>query len=1372
MDYEDKTRDELISEIGNLQARIHELEESQKILTETERNFRVIFDAIPDSIFFMKADGEVLEGNRNFVDRLGVDMSAVIGKNIYEYIPEDVGGSRRIWIDRALMEKRPVDWIDDRNGMLMHHHVVPIFNECGEADRLAIYAGDITHRLAVEENLEKSRRVYDLLFKNMLDGVAHCKMIYENGRPFDFIYLDVNDSFERHSGLKNVIGRKVSELVPKITELDQNLLDIYSEALSTGKPQRFEIYVSSMKEWFDLSVYGLDNETFVSVFNNITSRKFAEKQLQSSEQKFRRFIETANEGVWSMDKDHKTTLVNQKMLDMLGFTSGEMIGFPVTSFMYDEDLTGHRERMESRKHGKDAFYQHRFRHKDGHEVWTLVSATALKSEDGEFAGSFAMFTDITEMKKTLQALSESEQQYKAVENNIEIGITVLNPKMEIVSVNRFFRNYFPDVTPGCSQTCYEQFNSPPRSAPCEYCPCVQTLKDGKVHEAVTSTPKGSETRHFHLVSSPILDDQGSVAYVVELTKDITDTFRESERLRLETSKLKSILDNMNDGVYIVNADHEVNYVNPVLRSNHGDPSGKRCYEYFYNRSTKCPWCKTDEILTGKSVHWERTFSRTGKTFEIFSAPLKNEDGTVYHLEILHDVSHYKQTEEELRHSEERLKLKLDSILDVKSELAQGELINILDLPDIQAIMDDFYSLTGAVFALLDLQGNILCANGWQDICTNFHRKHPETLKNCLESDLEGKEGLKPGDIVSYKCKNNLNDVVSPLFIADKLVGHIYTGQFLYDDQEIDVEKFRLQARRFGFDESEYLNALSLVPRFNRERVATVMSFLVKFTSLISKLGYSNLQLASSILEQKRVETSLRGTQEDLRIIVEQAPIILISSAGTEEKVSYINPKFSELLGYRPDEMKSWDEWWSIAYHDEKYRQQVMTEWTTRVEAAISNKTAIEPLEVKVRCKDGSEKIIEWGFVSTGLKNVVFGVDLTQRKLAEREKESFQEKFLQAQKMEAIGTLAGGIAHDFNNLLQVVIGYAELLNTDDQFPTELKKDLEKIIRAAMDGGDLVKGLLTFGRKTQVKKLSLDLNQHISKIRKLLVRTIPKMIGIELKLQEDLPSINADKTQIEQVLMNLAVNARDAMPNGGTLMIETSTATLSETSLANVLSVRPGSYVRLRVTDTGVGMEKEIQARIFEPFFTTKEPGRGTGLGLAVVYGIVQQHDGYMTCSSETGKGSTFDIFVPAVESTVAAMPEEKRQQVFLHGAGKTILLVDDDEAVRAVASNFLVDVGFTILEATDGFEALEICERCSRAIDIVILDLIMPKMGGVECLQKLIRLYPDIRVVIATGFSEEGSEMNLIEMGAKSYLSKPFSKLELLEAVQSVLDSTR
>ena len=1370
MNDQDRTKEELLIEIDSLRNHVRELEESHRSMRENERNSKAIFDLMPDSVLFIKPDGRVLGGNKYLADRLGTDLADLIGQNIYDFIPEDVGKSRKRWVDLAVKGKRPVDWIDNRDGLSIHHHIVPMLNDDLDVDRLAIYAADITQKKNVENDLEYSKRVYGLLFRNMLDGVAYCKLIYENGKPSDFMYIDVNDSFQRQSGLKNVTGRKVSDLVPQITELDKDLFEIYGEAVSSGKPQKSEIYLESMNAWFDISVYGLEDDTFVSVFNNITSRKIAEIELQKSEQKFRRFIQTANEGLWSMDKDYKTTLVNQKLLDMLGYESREMIGSPVTSFMFDEDLPDHRDRMKLRRHGEDAFYEHRFRHKNGHEVWTLVSATALVDEKGEFAGSFAMFTDITAIKKTLQALSKSEQQYKAVVDNIEIGITVLNPKMEIVSVNRFFREYFPEAMPGSSRTCYEQLNNPPKSQPCDYCPCALTFQDGKVHEAITSTPAGNEIRHFHLISSPILDELGTVAYVVELTRDITDTFRESERLRLESSRLRSILDSMNDGVYIVNAQHEVNYVNPILRSKYGDPSGKRCFDYFHHRTSPCPWCKNDEILTGKSVHWERTSSKTQKTFEIFSAPLKNEDGSVYHLEILHDVSHYKQTEEELRQSEDRLRLKLDSILDAKSELGPGELANILDLVGIRAIMDDFHALTGAVFAILDLQGNILCTSGWQDICSNFHRKHSEALRNCLESDLEGKEDLKPGDIVSYKCRNNLNDVVSPLFIADKLVGHIYTGQFLYEDQETDVEKFREQAGSFGFDESEYLKALSLVPRLSRERVSNTMSFLVKFTSLMSKLAYGNLKLAQAVLEQKRAEANLLETQDNLRMIVEQAPIILISSAGMEEKVSYVNPKFSEILGYDPEEMAVRSEWWMLAYPEEDYRRQVMSEWTSRVEVAISNKTSIEPLEAKVRCKDGSEKIIEWGFVSTGLKNVVFGVDLTQRKLAERENELIQEKFLQAQKMEAIGTLAGGIAHDFNNLLQVVIGYAELMTTDDRFPAELKTDLEKIIRAAMGGAELVKGLLTFGKKTRFTMLPMDLNERISKIRKLLARTIPKMIGIELKLQEELPSINADKTQIEQVLMNLAVNARDAMPDGGTLLIETSTQIMNETYLANELGVKYGLYVRLRVSDNGVGMEKDIQKRIFEPFFTTKEPGRGTGLGLAVVYGIVQQHNGYMTCSSAPGKGSTFDIFLPAIDATVSMITKEKRQQIFPHGAGKTILLVDDDEAVRKVASSFLSGVGFTTLEATDGFEALDICERVSGAIDIVILDLIMPKMGGAECLQKLIANYPHLTVIIASGFSEEGSEANLIELGAKSCLNKPFTKLELLEAVRSVIEN--
>ncbi len=1370
MDDRNKTRDELIHEINDLRRQLDDLRLSQKALKENEKNLRALFDAIPESVCLMKPDGGVLAVNRPFAERLNTDESDIVGRSVFEFVPESVGERRRNWIRTVTESARPLEVIDERSGILLHHHLYPVFDEAGAVDRLAIYATNITEQKATQKELEISRRNYALLFKHMIEGVASCRMIYEGAKPTDFVFLDVNDSFERLSGLKDVVGKRISELVPELPELDHELLEIYGRVASSGKTERFEMYLESMQAWFDVSVYGLEKDTFVAVFDNVTDKKEAEKSLRESEEKFRRLIETANEGVWAMDECHRTTLVNDKMTQMLGFTRDEMLGAPVSSFMFEEDLSAHRDKMKGREHGKDDFYERRFRHKNGAEVWTLVSATALMREDGEFLGSFGMFTDITEIKRTLAALRESEQRYRAVVDNIQIGMAVLSPKMEVVSANKAFKDIFPNIKTGHLQFCYEQCNTPPLLAPCEHCPCVLTLEDGKVHEAITETIRGSDKRYHRLISSPIVDSQGQVVLVIELVEDITDTVRSSEKIRLEKDKLKNILNSFNNGVYIVNANHDIEYVNPAIISEFGDTSGKKCFEFFHDRADPCPWCKFSETEQGRTVQWEWTSQKTGRTYDLFDAPLTNDDGSISKLEIFHDVTDRKRTEQELRDSEERLRFKLDSVLKHDSSLTGEELKNVLVMENIQSLMDDFYQVTGACFAVLDLEGNVLVGVGWQDICTKFHRVNPRTCKNCLESDLAHRGNLKPGEVVSYKCKNNLNDVISPLYIADKLVGYVYTGQLFFDDEEINPGLFELQAEKYGFDKASYIEALSRVPRFSRQRVDSLMSYLVKLTTMISRLGDANLKMARSVIEQKQVETELREIQENLKLIVDNAPIILLISAGPEELIEYVNPRYSELLGYSTEDIKCVSDWWTKAYPDQVYREQVKREWNSRTAVAVNNRTSIEPMEVKVKCKDGSEKIIAWGFVSTGSKNVVFGLDLTQRKTAEAEKDNLQEKLLHSQKMEAVGTLAGGIAHDFNNLLQVVIGYSELIGEDPDLPEHLKTDLNKVYKASMDGAELVKGLMMFGRKTPAKMAPLNLNEHIIKIRKLLNRTIPKMIEIILRLEKDLPVINADKTQIEQILMNLAVNSRDAMPNGGELIVETSVVNLTEKSLPDQLFVVPGRYIKLKVSDTGSGIPEDAIGRIFEPFFTTKEVGKGTGLGLSVVYGIVQQHNGYMTCSSELQKGTVFEIYFPVTDSDCVGSDCLQQQRVVPSGGRETILIVDDDDAVRSLASGLLGSAGYKIVEASDGYEAFRIYEVMRSSIDLVILDLVMPRMGGIECLDLLLQINPNVRVVIASGYADEGWASNLMEKGAIACVAKPYNQLSLLEIVRSVLDN--
>ncbi len=339
--------------------------------------------------------------------------------------------------------------------------------------------------------------------------------------------------------------------------------------------------------------------------------------------------------------------------------------------------------------------------------------------------------------------------------------------------------------------------------------------------------------------------------------------------------------------------------------------------------------------------------------------------------------------------------------------------------------------------------------------------------------------------------------------------------------------------------------------------------------------------------------------------------------------------------------------------------------------------------------------------------------------------ALQRQLLQAQKMEAIGTLAGGIAHDFNNLLQVTMGFSEILLQDKEESNPEFADLQKIIQAARNGADLVQRLLTFSRKVEPNPTPVRLNHHIRQLGKMLGRTIPKMINIELNLADDLDMINADPTQVEQIIMNLAINARDAMPDGGTLSLETRNVALDAVFCQKHPGAMPGEFVMFHISDTGHGMDADTLQHLFEPFFTTKELGRGTGLGLAVVYGIVEQHGGYIACESQPGLGTSFRIYLPAMR--IEKGPDSEKIAIMPAVGTETILLVDDEEFVRDLAERILGKAGYTVLTASNGREALEMFRKQKQEISLVILDLIMPEMGGKQCLWELMKINPDLKV---------------------------------------------
>ncbi len=403
---------------------------------------------------------------------------------------------------------------------------------------------------------------------------------------------------------------------------------------------------------------------------------------------------------------------------------------------------------------------------------------------------------------------------------------------------------------------------------------------------------------------------------------------------------------------------------------------------------------------------------------------------------------------------------------------------------------------------------------------------------------------------------------------------------------------------------------------------------------------------------------------------------------------------------------------------------------------------------------------------TGLVHIVR--DITARKKGEEDKARLEQQLLQAQKMESIGTLAGGVAHDFNNILQVVLGYTEMILDEEQLPVRYLADLRKIHESARRGADLVQRLLTFSRKTEIKPQPVNLNHRITEVRKMVERTIPKMIDIQLFLGEKIATINADPTQVDQLLMNLAVNARDAMPDGGRLTVETADIILDEEYAKTHLDADSGRYVLLMVTDTGAGMDKETLDHIFEPFYTTKAVGEGTGLGLAMVHGIVKQHGGHIRCFSEPGHGTTFKIYFPALTSDEE--PLQIKVEPMLRGGEETICLVDDEAMIRDLGSRILTKAGYTVITASNGKEALDVYQRRKDEISLVILDLMMPVMGGKQCLDGLLRLNPDVKVVIASGFSVNGHTQDALSAGAKGFVHKPYDIRQVLEIVREVLDA--
>ena len=499
-------------------------------------------------------------------------------------------------------------------------------------------------------------------------------------------------------------------------------------------------------------------------------------------------------------------------------------------------------------------------------------------------------------------------------------------------------------------------------------------------------------------------------------------------------------------------------------------------------------------------------------------------------------------------------------------------------------------------------------------------------------------------------------------------------------------------------------------------------------------------------------------QEELFSLIGENAADMIAVVTVDGQRLYNSPSYQKILGYSPEELEKTSAYEQI-HPDDKIIVQAA--------AAEARSSGIgSRVEYRIRHKSGEWRVLE--STASAVRDSAGAVEkliIVNRDITERR--HLEQQLLLSQRLEAVGKLSGGIAHDFNNILGVIIGYSEAMLQKMAPDDPLREAVNEIEKAGQRAAALTQQLLAFSRKQVLEPKILDLNSIVADVEKMLRRLIGEDIDLKIVPSQSLGKVKADRGQIEQVILNLAVNARDAMPRGGQLKIQTANVDLDETAARSLRYVVPGRYVMLQVSDTGTGMTPEVQAHIFEPFYTTKEQGKGTGLGLATVYGVIKQSGGYILLHSEVGKGARFDVYLPRAEGVAEVAPPSEAPIKRVQGS-TTILLVEDESSLRKLTGNTLKEAGYKVLEAGEAFQAMELAKEFDGTIDLLLTDVVMPGLSGRELAEKLRPERPEMRVLYISGYTDGAVATHGVLESGITILRKPFTRAQLLRNVEEIL----
>ncbi len=1060
-----------------------------------------------------------------------------------------------------------------------------------------------------------------------------------------------------------------------------------------------------------------------------TERRLREAQLRITSQYARKLIEASLDPLVTISAEGKITDVNAATEAVTGVSRGDLIGSDFSNYFTEPDnaRAGYRA-VFARGTVRD--YPLTIRHRSGKTTDVLYNATVYRDDRGEVQGVFAAARDVTALRQAESALQSQRKRFADVLEDLPVFTVLLTPDYHVRYANRRFREIFGEPQ---GRRCFESIFG--LSEPCAHCQSFVTLETKAPHQWVWEDAKG---RTYQIHDRPFTDADGT-QLVLEMGIDITELKRAEERLQASSAYARGLIEASLDPLVTISAAGKITDVNIATETATGVPRSALIGSDFCDYFTE-----PDRARVGYQAVFAQGLVRD------YPLTIRHQSGIT--TDVLYNATVYRDERGDVagvfaaarditeRRRSEREIVRLNRLYGVLSRTGQA----MVRAQSRRALLDEACRIAVQVGGFrLAWVGEVVPATRLLRPVAVFGEPRDYADATRISAD-DVPEGRGPTGSAFREGRT----------VVCRDIG-----------REPQMAPWRSAALDAGLRSSA---AFPLRVAGNVRAVFTVYSsdvgwFADEEVHLLEELT-ANISYAVEALEredqQRAAEAALVSSETRFRSLIDNSSDLLaiVDPAGVTR---FVSPSVRRILGYEPGEQ--------IGHSAlELVHPEDVARVREALEASVARGGGTERIECRVRHKDGSWRTIE--SVGTNLLNVpsVAGVVVNSRDITERVR--LEQQLRQALKMDALGQLAGGIAHDFNNLLTVIHANVGLLETDLPEDDGVRQELGDLQRAATRGRETVKKLLGFSRQETLALVRADVGELIADFVTTLQRVLPETVEVKVTVARPLPAVRADIGSLEQILINLATNSRDAMPDGGTLSIDVAPRDVSAAETAGHHDLAPGTWVCVTVSDTGQGMDEQTLRRAFEPFFTTKPVGQGTGLGVSLVYGLMRQHGGHMHMTSQPGRGTTVRLLFPAVEGgPVAAVREPARRGAAGRGGTETILVVEDEPELQRAACRILERFGYRTLSAANGEEALATYREHRSSIDLVFTDLVMPKLGGVALLERVRAEDPGARFLVASGYTSGEARGAGMRAGVP-FINKPWTLPELLERVRQALDA--